>query len=314
MANGSAYTAGIIHFGADPGLKESLASLRAQTLPPAKIIVVDHAGRTDDSEKLREANADVEWLFPENLGYASGANRVIDWSEEVCPGAEFVLVMNPDVNLEAGFAEALIREMRVRPDVALACGKLLRPGGRLIDSAGIERGRTRRYRDRGSEEPNDGRFDSTETVFAASGAAMMIRRAILPSLAVEGEIFDEDFFVYHEDTDLAWRARNLGLSSLYVADAVGVHVRGWRRGQRDGVELNIRRHSFKNRYLEMIKNEALLAFICDLPFIVAMEVARLGYVLVADRAVLAGYADAFRLARRARQKRRVIRWKIKSGR
>ena len=162
--------------------------------------------------------------------------------------------------------------------------------------------------------PDDGRFGSTEPVFAVSGAAMMIRRATLSALEVDGEVFDEDFFVYHEDTDLAWRARNLGHSSLYVADAVAVHVRGWRRGQRRLVALNIRRHSFKNRYLEMIKNEAPLDFLRDLPFIVAMEVVRLGFALVADRAVLAGYGDALRLVRSAWRKRRMIRQKIQAGR
>ncbi len=68
------------------------------------------------------------------------------------------------------------------PEVALASGKLLRPGARLIDSAGIVMGRSRRFRDRGSEQPDDGSYGEVETVFAVSGAALMLRRrgAALP--------------------------------------------------------------------------------------------------------------------------------------
>ena len=310
MANGTdyaTYTAGIVHFGAGHPLAESLASLRAQSLPPSRIIVVDHGGRQGEIEDLRRASADVEWVFPENGGFASGANRVLEWSRVTCPDAEFVLIMNPDVELGRDFSLTVIEAMRARPKVALASGKLLRPGGQLIDSAGIERARTRRFCDRGSEEPNDGRFGQTEPVFAVSGAAMMLRRALVSKLAVDGEVFDEDFFVYHEDTDLAWRARNRGYSSLYVAEGTAVHVRGWRRGHRGQIALNIRRHSFKNRYLEMIKNEVPFEFLRDLPFIVAAEVARLGFLLFADRAALASYGDAIRLAPNAWRKRRLIR-------
>ena len=97
------------------------------------------------------------------------------------------------------------------------------------------------------DDSDDGRFDAIERVFAVSGAAMMIRCAVLPILAVDGEIFDEDFFIYHEDTDLAWRARNCGYSSLYVPGARATHVRGWKHGQAQRFQIasNIRRHSFK---------------------------------------------------------------------
>ena len=314
MANGSTYVAGIIHFGADPGLGTNLAALRAQSMPPSRILVIDHSDDKTESEALRADHTDVEWISAPNRGYASGGNRVIAWADEFRPEADFVLVMNPDVELDPGFAEAVINAMSERPSAALASGRLLRPGGREIDSCGIEMARSRRFHDRGSELANDGRFGISEEVFAVSGAAMMLRRSMLACLSIGGEVFDEDFFVYHEDTDLAWRARNLGYSSLYVADATAVHVRGWRRGARERVPANIRRHSFKNRYLELIKNDVLSGFLRDLPFILGMEAARLGHAILIDRAVLLGYRDAFRHAGRAWRKRREIQGKIRTVR
>lgn len=313
MARSATYTAGIVHYGSDPGLADCLRSLADQSQKPDRIIVVDHDDQPAALDDLRQAHPGVEWISSGNAGYAAGANQILARSELLCPGADFVLILNPDVRLEPDFAAILLEELAVRPAVALASGKLLRPGGGLIDSAGISVRRTRRFRDRGSEQPDDGRFGRTEPVFAVSGAALMLRTAALPSLTIDGEVFDEDFFVYHEDTDLAWRARRLGFESLYVANARAVHQRGWQRGGRQRVSEAIRRHSFKNRYLEMIKNERPLAFVRDLPFILPMEVARFGFAVLADRAMLGAYGDAARYARRAWRKRRVIRRNARAG-
>jgi len=324
MSQALQYAAGIVHYGADPGLARCLASLRAQSLPPQHVVVVDHdppgAGSLD-RDALRRAFPEVEWVHAANGGYAAGANRVIQRALGAAPSADFVLVLNPDVELEVDFATEALAALADRPRVALASGKLLRPsdtggpgetGGRQIDSAGISMRRSRRFRDRGSEEPDDGRFDMIETVFAVSGAALLLRRISLPMLAVEGEIFDEDFFTYHEDTDLAWRARRLGWECLYVPRARATHVRGWRQGGRRGVATRIRRHSWKNRYLELLKNDSPLGFLRDLPFILPFEVARLGYALLADRALLGAYREAGRHARRALQKRSILRRRVRA--
>lgn len=309
MGQRAAYGAGIVHFGSDPGLAACLASLRDQAERPAAVVVVDHdpPDPADASKAaLKAAHPEAAWIHAPNGGYAGGANRAVAHVLSRTPEAEFVLLLNPDVVLEPTFASTLIAELGRRPDVALASGKLLRPGGERIDSAGIERRRSRRYRDRGSEAPDDGRYDLAESVFALSGAALCLRRSAIASLCIEGELFDEDFFTYHEDTDLAWRAARLGWDRLYVPAARATHVRGWRRGERRARSEVIRRHSFKNRYLELIKNEQPLAFLRDLPFILPVEAARLGWALLGERALLGAYRDAFRLAGRAYRKRRIL--------
>ena len=309
MGQGKQYVAGIVHFGADPGLEACLASLRTQSRRPVQVVVVDHDPCEPGDERraaLALAYPEVEWIHAPNGGYSAGANRLIELSLSRVPELDFILLMNPDVELEPEFAATLLDELRGRPDVALASGKLLRPGARTIDSAGIEMRRSRRFHDRGSEEPDDGRYGEVETVFALSGAALMLRRAALPSLALDGEVFDEDFFTYHEDTDLAWRAGKLGWRCLYVPAARAIHVRGWRRGERHRVVGAIRRHSWKNRYLELLKNESPLAFLRDLPFILPLELARLGFALLVDRTLLGAYLEAARQARGALRKRALL--------
>ncbi len=300
----SGYAVGIVHYHAYADLDGCLESLARQLLPPDQIVIVDIEPDPAARAALPERPS-LCWLDATNRGFAGGANLALRTLAEQTQ-AEYLLILNPDTVLEPGFGQGLVESMDAQPRVAIATGKLLRRDGR-IDSAGIRLPRHRRPRDRGSEEHDDGNYERPEFVFAASGAAMMIRRAALPGLAVEGEVFDEDFFMYHEDTDLCWRAGLLGWQVLYVPTARAVHDRTWVRARRFEMPAGIRRHSFKNHYLQLIKNETPSGFAINLPILASWEVLRLGFALLRDRELLAGYADAWRLSRRAWHKRQVIR-------
>jgi GT2 family glycosyltransferase len=298
---------GIVHYRAYADLGPCLASVNAQTLAPASVVVVDADADPAEIERLRSGHPDVRFDPQPNRGYAGGANRVLEVLQDRDAELDFILIMNPDVVLDSSFAEQVISEMSVRPRVALASGKLMRPDGIEIDSAGIRLPLNRRPRDRGSEELDRGQFDVTERVFASSGAVLMIRVVALPDLEIDGEVFDEDFFMYHEDTDLGWRAAELGWHSLYVHDARAVHKRNWKAKGRFDISPEIRRHSFTNHYLQMIKNERAWRFVRDLPVILGWELARLGFALIKDRPMLSGYGNAWRLSGNAWRKRRLIR-------
>jgi len=224
---------------------------------------------------------------------------------------DFILILNPDVELDPDFGVVLLKSMAERRDVAIASGKLLRPGRQKIDSAGIRFPRHGRPRDRGSEKLDLGQFDETESVAAVSGAAMMIRVESFEDLRVDGELFDEDFFAYHEDTDLCWRARRLGWTVLYEPKARAVHARGWRKERRREIEVSIRRHSFKNHYLQPAKNQSGARFMTNLPWLFVWEVLRLGFVLTKDRPMLGAYREAWKALPASLRKRRTIRDRLK---
>ncbi|MEE3325753.1 MAG: glycosyltransferase family 2 protein [Myxococcota bacterium] len=307
------YTAGVINYQNYDDLLPCLESLQAQTLSPAQITVVD---ADPDESRL----AAIEDQFPtvafervRNHGYAGGANRLLALLGEAVPEAEFSLVLNPDTFLEPDFCEVLLHSIQEREDVALAGGKLFRSGRSRLDSAGIRLPLNRRPRDRGSRQTDRGQFDRAEYVFGASGAAMMIRLAALSDLEIDGEIFDEDFFVYHEDTDLSWRAHNLGWRVYYEPAAVAVHKRGWQKESRYSIPAEIRRHSFKNHYLQIVKNESLLSFLVLLPVFLVWETLRFGFALLLDRRILPAYAQAYQLMGRAFRKRRILRAKMKQS-
>jgi len=74
--------------------------------------------------------------------------------------------------------------------------------------------------DRGYLEREDGRYAEPVEVFAWSGASVLLSKAYLASVG----LFDERFFLYYEDTDLAWRGRLRGWRYLYAPDSVVRHV------------------------------------------------------------------------------------------
>ncbi len=303
------YAVAIVNYRTYAALERCLASVEAQSVAPGRVCVVDHDPELAQLAAGFAARGWVEWAPGHNRGFAAGANRAI---ARVREEVEYVLLLNADVELEADFAARLTCEMQARPDVALASGKLMRRDGCTLDSAGIAMQRSRKTWDRGAEQRDRGQYDRIERVFGVSGAALMLRTRAMASLEVEGELFDEDFHSYHEDTDLAWRARLLGWSCLYVPHARATHGRGWSRDRWRQVDPTIRRHSFKNRYLEMIKNERPGAFVRDLPAILAWEGLRLGYALLRDRERLPAYGDAMRAAGRAWQKRRHIMQRVRA--
>jgi GT2 family glycosyltransferase len=302
----SRYAAGVVNYQDYEGLAECLVSLADQSLPPACVFVADSDPIPELLAALQRRFPAVRWLSLPNRGYGAAANRIIDLVARAEKVPTFVLLLNADVRLEPEFADSVLAEMSRRPDVALASGKLLRPDGVTVDSAGIVRRRSRRFHDRGSESRDRGQFEEVEEVFAVSGAALMLRMGSLNDLEVEGEVFDPDLFLYHEETDLAWRARRLGWKSLYVPRGRAIHRRGWRSRQRFTVPPEIRRSTFRNRYVEMLKNDVAGDVLRDLPFLIAWEAARLGFALLRDPALLGGYLEALRMAPRAWRKRRII--------
>ena len=305
------YAVGIVNYRSYPELERALRSVAGQSFPAVETVVADLEGGGSVAQRIRDEFSSARWEVLPNVGYAAASNRCLEWLAQAHPGLEFVLLLNADVELEPDFASALLSEMREVPEAVLGTGKLLRDDARTLDSTGIVLPRNRRPRDRGSEQRDAGQYDRVEFVWGVSGAALMLRLDCLGELALEGEVFDEDFFMYHEDTDLAWRAQNLGMRALYVPTARAIHQRGWKRSSRFERPTALRRHSFKNHYLEIAKNESLASFVANLPYFVCWEVSRFGYALLRDRAVLPAYRDAWRAWAPIWRKRKLLRQRMR---
>jgi hypothetical protein len=69
-------------------------------------------------------------------------------------------------------------------------------------------------------ETDSGQYDKVEEVFSGCGASLLIQRDMIEDVGA----FDDDFFMYYEDTDLAWRARLRDWKVLYAPSAIVRHI------------------------------------------------------------------------------------------
>ena len=126
-----------------------------------------------------------------------------------------------------GFFEAALGRLRGDPGVGGVAGRLVRPGGEVLDSCGqVLTPWLLRVRDRGYGRPAAGAFVEPAVVLAACGAGMVYRRAALQAVAVRGRVFPDEFFAFWEDLELGWRVSAAGWRVVYEPSAVAVHRRG----------------------------------------------------------------------------------------
>lgn len=278
-------------------LRRCLATLRAQTLPLAEIVVVDN-GSFDGSVDWLRRQPDVALIEnAANAGFAAANNQGF----RRCRG-EVVLCVNPDIELAPDYLELCLAGLAVS-DVGSVTGKLLRaqPAG-ILDSAGHNVYRLGWAENRGEELPDVG-FDQRQEVFGVCAAAALYRRAALDSVAIDGEVFDETYFSYIEDVDLDWRLRWMGWRAWYEPAAVAIHHRG-ASGARFSAA--IMRHILKNRLLTVVKNYDARALVRSLPGIIAFTVVKTGDFGRVHPASVLGLWDAARLLPEALRRRRWI--------
>ena len=240
-----------------------------------------------------------------NRGFAAAANQGI-----AAARAPFVQLLNPDCFLEPAYCATLMKALELAgPAFGMATGRLLLADDPTrVDSRGIRMTRSGRHLDIGQGEPDDD-DDADAEVFGVSGAAAMYRKSFLDDVAVDGQVFDEDFFSYREDADLAWRGQLFGWRAVYVADAVAHHVRRVTPERRRELPPNINMHSVKNRFLLRLKNESLWLAMRNAPFELARDLVTIGAVLTVERTSLPALGWLWRNRRRIMARRRAIQKK-----
>jgi GT2 family glycosyltransferase len=291
----------IVTFNSALDIAACLESIKGQTFSDFEIHVFDNAS-TDETIRIIEP-FDVDYLARSsvNTGFCKAHNELARRF-----ASEYVLFLNPDTVLAPAFIEELVRALDARPDAASASGKLLRLDGRTIDSTGIIMLREQRHLDRGAGELDRGQFEKCEEIFGPSGAAAMYRRKALDDVSIDGQYFDEDFFAYREDADLAWRCRLLGWTSIYVPAAIAQHRRRVTPERRRQLPKEINYHSVKNRFLLRLNNITPGLYRRDFWPITKRDAAVVGYVLLREWSSLPAFFYIGRHLPRLLRKRKSI--------
>jgi hypothetical protein len=194
-----------------------LESLRALTYPNCRIVVVDNDSGDGTEEMVRERFP--TWTVLQtgaNLGYAGGNNRGIEYA--MAHGAEYVLILNPDTDLaHPEFVEEMIAYLEAHPKVGIAGPRVfLRERGEIQNTVLFAPGLWRnaanwaRYR----MAPASLHYSNNEIIEAEvlNGVCLLIRTACLKEIG----LFDENIFMYIEDAEMDWRAKQHGWKVCYL--------------------------------------------------------------------------------------------------
>ncbi len=244
---------------------------------------------------------------PDNRGFSGAHNALV--AAALSAGADAVLVHNPDLLLpdEAveGLAEAAERHpgALLGPALQLAQWPELQPTG-LVDTLGIVWTRSGRHLDGGQGSPWQPPSGPPREVAGISGAALWVSREVHDLLVeLSGELFDEDFIAYREDAELAFRAALLGIPSLLVPEAQGLHGRSL-RGTTRGGSAHVDRLGVRNRFLLAAKYGRHRPGGMWGPL--ARDLVVLLGVVLRERSSWSGVTDAWRLRKRMRAKGQVV--------
>jgi GT2 family glycosyltransferase len=225
-------------------LEEVASCLAALTLKARRVIVVDNASSDGAVDAVAERYPDLEVIRPgANVGFAAGNNAGARAAER----CEWIALLNPDAFPEPDWLERLVETARGRPDLAAIGSRLDRanaPGeldgtGDVYHVSGLA---WRRDHGRRIDEAAGG-----GEVFSVCAAAAIYRRDAFT--AAGG--FDESFFCYFEDTDLAFRLRLMGHRCWYEPSSVARHVGSSTTGVESDFTIY---HSHRNLVWTYVKN------------------------------------------------------------
>lgn len=197
-------------------LADCLNSLKNQSYQDFEIILVDN-GSTDSSvDYVTSYFSQVKIIkLTENFGFARAINEGVRLSQ-----AKYVVLLNNDTSCDKNWLSSLVECVDRHPEVVSVNSKLLNFYNRkIIDGVGILINEVGQARSIGWQEEDRGQYDKEQYIFGATAGASLFRREDF----VKAGLFDEQFFMYYEEVDFAFRAQFVGLQSIYCPKAVVYH-------------------------------------------------------------------------------------------
>ncbi len=230
MARVAALTVAYGSSGEIPAFADSLVTSAAESGHEVDLYVIDNSGDPAEIAALSAMPQIHRFIAsPANLGYGGGMNALV---RSLDSDYDWYLVCNPDIRFRPSAIGALLAAGDRHPEAAVFGPLIFGDNGRVYPSArafpSIRTGVghalfanvwpanpwTARYHRGGATD-----LTIEKNVDWLSGACMLLRPEAFQS--VDG--FDEGFFMYFEDVDIAFRLARLGRKAVYVPDAVISH-------------------------------------------------------------------------------------------
>lgn len=301
----------VVNWNGEAHLARCLRALALQTAVPHEVLVVDNAS-SDASVAVVRSFASVKLIEPGlNTGFAQGNNIAIAAASPAC---EWIALMNPDAFAEPRWLEALLLASLAHPRFDVFGSQLLNAAEpSLLDGAGDAyhvsglvwrrgHGLPARSQTAAPAAATAAAVDTAYEVFSPCAAAALYRRSCLAALGG----FDEDYFCYVEDVDLAFRLRLMQHRCLQVPDSVVHHIGSGTTGGQDS-DFAIY-HGHRNMVWAFVKNMPGVLFWLLLPLHIALNLATIAFFVKKGQGgvILRAKRDALLGLPRVWKKRRVV--------
>ncbi len=272
-----------------------------------EVVIADNCSSDNSIEVLRQYFPTVKLiLLDKNYGFAEGYNRALQQVD-----AEYVVLLNSDVETSKNWLEPLIGYLEKNSDVAAVQPKILSyidkskfeyagAAGGFIDRYGYPfcRGRILNVL-----EEDRGQYDNTEQIFWATGACLCMRLSDF----IDAGGLDSEFFAHMEEIDLCWRLQSRGKKIVCVPQSKVYHVGGASLDSENPRKTHL---NFRNNLLMIYKNESKSRLIeTFLMRIVLDKAAALNFMLSGKfkhaYSILKAYSDFIHMRASFKYKRKV---------
>lgn len=210
----------VVNFKRAADTVECLDSLLQISNSPFDIFLADNGSGDREVTQFRNyadryPNHIYFTSFPENYGFTGAHNRLL---EQIIPSGhyEFILLLNNDTVVDPEFLTRMLAKIDQEQRIEMVAARMMKYHDRTcVDNLGITFYKCGLASNRKSPE---------DPLLGPCGGCALYTATMLRQVHyATGEYFDDQFFCYAEDTDLAWRAVLLGYRAAYADDALVYH-------------------------------------------------------------------------------------------
>ncbi len=259
----------IVSYNSEKYIAACLDSVLATSYKKKEVIIVDNGSSDNTPEILLKYKKKVRlFLLAKNLGYAEGNNFAATKAK-----GSLLLVLNPDTVVSSNFIQPLVERMLSTSDVA-AC----QPAVYLLhDQTHLNlTGKVAHYlgfdwiRDYKKVTP-----PPAGILTSISGSCVLLNKELFKKTY----LFDKDFFLYFEDSDLSWRARLLGYTLWFVPESTIYHDYTFVPDP-SYLKLNTKVYFYeRNRLAMILQNYSIKTIIFILPVLILMEIGTIIFAI-----------------------------------
>ncbi|KKU83771.1 hypothetical protein A2973_00650 [Candidatus Gottesmanbacteria bacterium RIFCSPLOWO2_01_FULL_49_10] len=224
---------------------DCLRSLAKISFVDYEIILYDNGSSDDTAQVVKKTFKHVRIIkIKQNVGYCKGTNDAYRYAR-----GQYVLLLNNDTIVTKDFLTTLVRRMEedpnngiVQPKLIFQKTKKLQAGCTFFTNTGFL------YYFGHGKDPNEPKYNVPMQMHSVNGACTLVKREVIEKIG----LFDEDFFLYFEETDFCHRALLAGYKIWYEPKAVVYHLGGMDNSTYKYSQLVY--NATRNRLMSYLKN------------------------------------------------------------